>query len=194
MLAGTRPPQWGAGARGGARVRASNCRRNASFACGAHLALSARVTLASIPLETAPGERLLPLYPRREIRRRVPQGRLRLRRGSRPRPRAPRHDRLRRPVELRRRHGIEGSRRADEGTVRAHRRPGRPRHRGSARYGRDTGGAPQRLVPARDVRADYVGFTDVRGFVAGYGIDYAERYRALSDLVTGEHPWSGRPS
>ncbi len=51
---------------------------------------------------------------------------------------------------------------------------------------------PERRVA--DVRADYVGFEDVRGFVAGYGIDYAERYRALSDLVTVEHPWSGRPS
>lgn len=39
---------------------------------------------------------------------------------------------------------------------------------------------------AADVRADYVGFENVRGFVAGYGIDYAERYRALPDLVTVE--------
>jgi len=39
-----------------------------------------------------------------------------------------------------------------------------------------------------DLRADYVGFTDVRGFVAGYGIDLAERYRALPDLVTVDQP------
>lgn len=37
-----------------------------------------------------------------------------------------------------------------------------------------------------DLRADYVGFTNVRGFVAGYGIDFAERYRALPELVTVE--------
>ena len=43
---------------------------------------------------------------------------------------------------------------------------------------------PERRVCA--VRADYVGFGAVRGFVAGYGIDYAERYRALPDLVTVE--------
>jgi hypoxanthine phosphoribosyltransferase len=41
----------------------------------------------------------------------------------------------------------------------------------------------RRVVP---VRADYVGFKDVRGFVAGYGIDYAERYRGLPDLVIVE--------
>lgn len=39
-----------------------------------------------------------------------------------------------------------------------------------------------------DLRADYVGFTDVHGFVAGYGIDLAERYRELPDLVTVELP------
>jgi hypoxanthine phosphoribosyltransferase len=39
---------------------------------------------------------------------------------------------------------------------------------------------------AVDLRADYVGFTDVQGFVAGYGIDFRERYRALPDLVTVE--------
>ena len=38
----------------------------------------------------------------------------------------------------------------------------------------------RRLV---DLRADYVGFTGVRGFVAGYGIDFAERYRERPDLV-----------
>jgi len=43
----------------------------------------------------------------------------------------------------------------------------------------------RRLV---DLRADYVGFTDVQGFVAGYGIDFAERYRALPDVVTVELP------
>jgi hypoxanthine phosphoribosyltransferase len=41
---------------------------------------------------------------------------------------------------------------------------------------------------AVDLRADYVGFTGVRGFVAGYGIDLAERYRELPDLVTVELP------
>ena len=51
---------------------------------------------------------------------------------------------------------------------------------------------PERRVA--DVRADYVGFKDVRGFVAGYGIDFAERYRALRDLVTVESPWGGRRS
>ena len=43
---------------------------------------------------------------------------------------------------------------------------------------------PERRVCA--VRADYLGFGSVRGFVAGYGIDYADRYRALPDLVTVE--------
>jgi hypoxanthine phosphoribosyltransferase len=43
----------------------------------------------------------------------------------------------------------------------------------------------RRLV---DLRADYVGFTDVQGFVAGYGIDFAERHRARPDLVTVEPP------
>lgn len=45
-----------------------------------------------------------------------------------------------------------------------------------------------------DVRADYVGFKDVRGFVAGYGIDFAERYRERPDLVTVERLPEGRPS
>jgi hypoxanthine phosphoribosyltransferase len=49
----------------------------------------------------------------------------------------------------------------------------------------------RRLV---DLRADYVGFKDVRGFVAGYGIDVAERYRALPDLVTVEPPSGTRAS
>jgi hypothetical protein len=35
-----------------------------------------------------------------------------------------------------------------------------------------------------DLGVDDVGFADVQGFVAGYGIDLAERYRALPDLVT----------
>jgi hypoxanthine phosphoribosyltransferase len=51
---------------------------------------------------------------------------------------------------------------------------------------------PERRVA--DVRADYVGFKDVRGFVAGYGIDFAERYRERPDLVTVERPSGGRPS
>ncbi len=33
-----------------------------------------------------------------------------------------------------------------------------------------------------DVAADYVGFTVPSGFVVGYGIDYAERYRYLRDI------------
>jgi hypoxanthine phosphoribosyltransferase len=37
----------------------------------------------------------------------------------------------------------------------------------------------RRIVP---VAADYVGFKLDRGFVAGYGIDYAERYRHLPDI------------
>ena len=45
-----------------------------------------------------------------------------------------------------------------------------------------------------DVRADYVGFKDVRGFVAGYGIDFAERYRERADLVTVECAAEGAPS
>jgi len=45
-----------------------------------------------------------------------------------------------------------------------------------------------------DVSADYVGFTGVRGFVAGYGIDYAERYRALPDLFVVEPGANGRSS
>ena len=45
-----------------------------------------------------------------------------------------------------------------------------------------------------DVRADYVGFTDVRGFVAGYGIDFAERHRERSDLVIVDRPSRRRPA
>jgi hypoxanthine phosphoribosyltransferase len=39
---------------------------------------------------------------------------------------------------------------------------------------------PERRVIA--VHADYTGFVVPKGFVVGYGIDYAERYRALPDL------------
>jgi hypoxanthine phosphoribosyltransferase len=46
----------------------------------------------------------------------------------------------------------------------------------------------RRLV---DVRPDYVGFPGVRGFVAGYGIDLGERYRALPHLVTVEPKEAG---
>ncbi len=49
---------------------------------------------------------------------------------------------------------------------------------------------PERRIV--EVRADYVGFTGVRGFVAGYGIDYAERYRALPDLFVIEGADNGR--
>lgn len=37
----------------------------------------------------------------------------------------------------------------------------------------------RRLV---DLPLDYVGFTIDRGFVVGYGIDFAERYRSLPDI------------
>lgn len=37
----------------------------------------------------------------------------------------------------------------------------------------------RRLV---DVKVDFVGFEIPRGFVVGYGIDYAERYRHLPDI------------
>ena len=33
-----------------------------------------------------------------------------------------------------------------------------------------------------DVKVDYVGFEVARGFIVGYGIDYAERYRHLPDI------------
>jgi hypoxanthine phosphoribosyltransferase len=41
----------------------------------------------------------------------------------------------------------------------------------------------RRRVP---VEADFVGFTVEDGFVVGYGIDHAERYRELPDLYTVE--------
>ena len=37
----------------------------------------------------------------------------------------------------------------------------------------------RRLV---DVKVDYVGFAIPRGFIVGYGIDYAERFRHLPDI------------
>lgn len=33
-----------------------------------------------------------------------------------------------------------------------------------------------------DVQVDYVGFRIAKGFIVGYGIDYAERYRYLPDI------------
>ena len=39
---------------------------------------------------------------------------------------------------------------------------------------------PERRIAK--VRADYVGFTIPNEFVVGYGLDYAERYRNLSDV------------
>ena len=33
-----------------------------------------------------------------------------------------------------------------------------------------------------DLRVDYVGFEISKGFIVGYGIDYAERYRQLPDI------------
>jgi hypoxanthine phosphoribosyltransferase len=35
---------------------------------------------------------------------------------------------------------------------------------------------------AVDVKVDFVGFEIPRGFIVGYGIDYAERYRHLPDI------------
>lgn len=43
-----------------------------------------------------------------------------------------------------------------------------------------------------DVKVDYVGFEVPRGFIVGYGIDYAERYRYLREIyqIEGvERPW-----
>jgi hypoxanthine phosphoribosyltransferase len=37
-----------------------------------------------------------------------------------------------------------------------------------------------------DVRVDFVGFTIDDVFVAGYGIDYAEKYRELPHIVVVE--------
>jgi hypoxanthine phosphoribosyltransferase len=39
---------------------------------------------------------------------------------------------------------------------------------------------------SEDVRADYVGFTVPEGFVVGYGIDHAERYRNLPGVYRVE--------
>jgi hypoxanthine phosphoribosyltransferase len=33
-----------------------------------------------------------------------------------------------------------------------------------------------------DLRVDYAGFEISKGFIVGYGVDYAERYRQLPDL------------
>ena len=41
----------------------------------------------------------------------------------------------------------------------------------------------RRLV---DVRVDYAGFRIAKGFIVGYGIDYAERYRYLPDIYRME--------
>ncbi len=41
------------------------------------------------------------------------------------------------------------------------------------------------------VPIDYVGFTVTAGFVVGYGIDYAERYRALPDIHRLDVPGAG---
>ena len=37
---------------------------------------------------------------------------------------------------------------------------------------------------ATPVEADYVGFKLAEGFVVGYGIDFADRYRALPEIFT----------
>jgi hypoxanthine phosphoribosyltransferase len=37
-----------------------------------------------------------------------------------------------------------------------------------------------------DVRCDYVGLTIEDGFIVGYGIDYAEKYRNLPDILVVE--------
>jgi hypoxanthine phosphoribosyltransferase len=39
-----------------------------------------------------------------------------------------------------------------------------------------------------DVPVDYVGFEVDQGFIVGYGIDYAERYRHLPDIYRIEEP------
>ena len=39
---------------------------------------------------------------------------------------------------------------------------------------------------AESIRTDYVGFEVPEGFVVGYGIDYAEKYRALSEIYRVE--------
>lgn len=45
------------------------------------------------------------------------------------------------------------------------------------------------------LQADYAGFRLAEGFVAGYGIDYAEQYRSLPDIRLVEFPpWRRRPS
>ena len=41
---------------------------------------------------------------------------------------------------------------------------------------------------ATPVEADYVGFQLAEGFVVGYGIDYADRYRALPEIFTLDLP------
>jgi hypoxanthine phosphoribosyltransferase len=41
-----------------------------------------------------------------------------------------------------------------------------------------------------DVKVDYIGFTIEDRFVVGYGLDYAEKYRNLSDIaVLDEGSW-----
>lgn len=40
------------------------------------------------------------------------------------------------------------------------------------------------------VTADHIGFELREGFVVGYGIDYAERYRHLPDIFTIDRKWS----
>jgi hypoxanthine phosphoribosyltransferase len=43
-----------------------------------------------------------------------------------------------------------------------------------------------------DVRADYVGFTIPNEFVVGYGLDFAERYRNLSDVCVLQFDSKGK--
>lgn len=38
-----------------------------------------------------------------------------------------------------------------------------------------------------DVTIDFAGFTIESGFIVGYGLDYAERYRHLPDICVAEH-------
>jgi hypoxanthine phosphoribosyltransferase len=212
-------------------------RADAPFASGPALARSTRAMLAPMScaatIESAPGERLRPLYSRREIRRRVRELADEIRRDYRGRDlvvvgvlkgafvfvadlvRA-----LALPLTIDF-VGLSsyGHAMASTGTITVTRPLSVPLEGRDVLVVEDlldTGWTLAALLadlwkrgarsvrvcalldkPERrqaDVRADYVGFTDVRGFVAGYGIDFAERYRERPDLVTVECAAEGAPS